>query len=106
MLGEKIRQLRAGRSISQVELADALGVTKQSVSNWENNNIQPSIDMLMKLAGYFSVSTDSLLGLVSELLHHPEQLEEMSEKMRSMGVADATDRITEIVLDLASQHAK
>ncbi len=63
MLGEKIRQLRAGRSISQVELADALGVTKQSVSNWENNNIQPSIDMLMKLAGYFSVSTDSLLGL-------------------------------------------
>ena len=51
-------------------------------------------------------TADSLLGLVSELLHHPEQLEEMSEKMRSMGVADATDRITEIVLDLASQHAK
>ena len=51
-------------------------------------------------------TADSLLGLVSELLHHPEQLEEMSEKMRSMGVTDATDRITEIVLDLASQHAK
>ncbi|HJD22532.1 MAG TPA: helix-turn-helix domain-containing protein [Firmicutes bacterium] len=63
MLGERIRQLRAGRGISQVELADALGVTKQSVSNWENNNIQPSIDMLLKLSTYFSVSTDSLLGL-------------------------------------------
>ncbi|HIZ19629.1 MAG TPA: helix-turn-helix domain-containing protein [Firmicutes bacterium] len=63
MLGERIRQLRAGRGISQVELADALGVTKQSVSNWENNNIQPSIDMLLKLSAYFSVSTDSLLGL-------------------------------------------
>ncbi len=63
MLGERIRQLRAGRGISQVELADALGVTKQSVSNWENNNIQPSIDMLLKLSAYFSVSTDSLLGM-------------------------------------------
>ncbi|HIW72690.1 MAG TPA: helix-turn-helix domain-containing protein [Firmicutes bacterium] len=63
MLGERIRQLRIGRGVSQVELADVLGVTKQSVSNWENNNIQPSIDMLLKLAGYFSVSTDSLLGL-------------------------------------------
>ena len=63
MLGENIRRLRAGKGISQVELADALGVTKQSVSNWENNNIQPSIDMLLKLAGFFSVSTDSLLGL-------------------------------------------
>ena len=63
MVGERIRQLRAGRGISQVELADALGVTKQSVSNWENNNIQPSIDMLLKLSAYFSVSTDSLLGL-------------------------------------------
>ena len=63
MLGENIRRLRAGKGISQVELADALGVTKQSVSNWENNNIQPSIDMLLKLAGFFSVSTDRLLGL-------------------------------------------
>ena len=63
MLGERIRQLRIGRGVSQVELADVLGVTKQSVSNWENNNIQPSIDMLLKLAGYFSDSTDSLLGL-------------------------------------------
>lgn len=63
MLGENIRRLRMGKGISQVELADALGVTKQSVSNWENNNIQPSIDMLLKLSTFFSVSTDGLLGL-------------------------------------------
>ena len=49
--------------MSQVELAQALHVTKQSVSNWENDNIQPSIEMLIKLAAVFSVSTDYLLGL-------------------------------------------
>ena len=63
MLNEKIRQLRTARNISQVELAKALCVSKQSVSNWENDNILPSIDMLIKLAAFFSVSTDYLLGL-------------------------------------------
>ena len=51
--------------MSQVELAHRLGVTKQSVSNWENDNIQPSIEMLMRLAAVFSVSTDYLLGIES-----------------------------------------
>lgn len=63
MLNQRIRALRVSRNISQVELAKRLGVTKQSVSNWENDNIQPSIEMLKKLAAVFSVSTDYLLGL-------------------------------------------
>lgn len=62
-LNENIKQLRQARNLSQVDLASALGVTKQSISNWENNNIQPSIDMLIRLAHFFSVSTDYLLGL-------------------------------------------
>lgn len=50
-------------NMSQVDLANVLNVTKQSISNWENSNIQPSIDMLIRLAEYFNVSTDYLLGL-------------------------------------------
>jgi len=49
--------------MSQVELAKELNVTKQSVSNWENDNIQPSIEMLEKIAKAFSVSVDYLLGI-------------------------------------------
>ena len=62
MLNERIRELRVARGLTQVELAERLGVTKQSVSNWENDNIQPSIEMLVKLAHLFSVTTDYLLG--------------------------------------------
>lgn len=62
-LNENIKQLRLARNISQVDLAKTLGVSKQSVSNWENNYIQPSIDMLIRLSKYFKVSTDFLLGL-------------------------------------------
>ncbi len=63
MLNERIKELRTERNITQVTLAKELSVSKQSVSNWENDNIQPSIDMLIKIAEFFSVSTDYLLGL-------------------------------------------
>lgn len=63
MLNQRIHELRTARRISQVKLGEILGVSKQSVSNWENDNIQPSIEILMKLAEYFGVSTDYLLGL-------------------------------------------
>lgn len=63
MLNQRIRELRIARKMSQVELAKVLGVSKQSVSNWENDNIQPSIEMLVKISRTFSVSTDYLLGL-------------------------------------------
>ena len=61
MLGEQIHTLRTARNLSQVQLAERLGVTKQSVSNWENNNILPSVDMLKKIAQFFGCSTDYLL---------------------------------------------
>lgn len=63
MLGQRILELRGALGWSQVELAKRLGVAKQTVSNWENENIQPSIEMLVRLSALFHVSTDYLLGL-------------------------------------------
>lgn len=61
MLNNKIKELRIAHKLNQVELAERLSVTKQTVSNWENNNIQPSVDMLVKIADCFSTTTDYLL---------------------------------------------
>ena len=63
MLGQRICELRTASGWSQVDLAKKLGVAKQTVSNWENENIQPSIEMLVRLARLFNVATDYLLGL-------------------------------------------
>ena len=63
MLNKRIHRLRTGMAMSQVELANRLCVSKQTVSNWENDNIQPSVDMLVRLAKIFGVTTDYLLGL-------------------------------------------
>lgn len=67
MLNKRIHDLRVAQGYSQVTLAKRLGVSKQAVSNWENDNIQPSIEMLLRLAQLFSVSTDYLLGQETSL---------------------------------------
>ena len=66
LFNERLREIRISQGLSQVELAKKLGVTKQSVSNWENDNIQPSIEMLIKIALCLGVSADYLLGISSE----------------------------------------
>ena len=63
MLGQRIHELRQARGWSQVELARKLNVSKQTISNWENDNIQPSIEMLVRLAQVLNITTDYLLGL-------------------------------------------
>lgn len=63
MLGQRINELRRSFGWNQVELAKYLHISKQTVSNWENENIQPSIEMLIRLSKVFNVPTDYLLGL-------------------------------------------
>lgn len=63
MLGQRICEMRTHLGWSQVELSRRLSVSKQTVSNWENDNIQPSIEMLVRLSKIFGVTTDYLLGL-------------------------------------------
>lgn len=62
MFADRVKHLRQFRELNQVQLAEKLGVKKQSISNWENDNIMPSVEMLEKIADYFDVSTDYLLG--------------------------------------------
>ena len=59
-LGENIYRLRTERNLSQGGLADALEVSRQSVSKWENNSAVPELDKLVKMAQLFGVSLDEL----------------------------------------------
>lgn len=61
-LNENIKMLRINRGLNQVEFAKQMNVSKQCVSNWENDNVMPSVEMLEKMADFFRVTTDELLG--------------------------------------------
>lgn len=65
MLGDRIKLIRKANKLNQVEFGKILNVTKQTVSNWENNNIQPSAEMVKKIAIKFGVSSDYILELES-----------------------------------------
>jgi len=61
-LGENIYRLRTEQNMSQGDLADALGVSRQSVSKWENNSATPELDKLLKMSSLFGVTLDDLVG--------------------------------------------
>lgn len=61
-LGERIYQLRTEKEMSQGDLADALEVSRQSISKWETNGSVPELDKLVKLSEIFGISLDELVA--------------------------------------------
>lgn len=60
-LGETLTILRKSRGLSQEQLAEELGLTRQTISKWELNQSTPDIAYLVRLSDYFGVSTDYLI---------------------------------------------
>ncbi|MEH7612843.1 helix-turn-helix domain-containing protein, partial [Gottfriedia acidiceleris] len=61
-VGRQIAQLRKVNKITQMKLADQLGVSFQAISNWERGETMPDISKLPELAEIFNVSIDEILG--------------------------------------------
>lgn len=61
-IGKKISTLRKEKNMTQMELADRMGISFQAVSNWERGNSMPDISKLPELAEIFGVTLDELLG--------------------------------------------
>lgn len=62
MFGKRLRLLRKKHNKSQLNIADAIGVTQSGVSQWESGTRFPDIESLRKIADIFEVTTDYLLG--------------------------------------------
>lgn len=59
---QNLIRMRKENKISQQKLANLIGVTQQCVSEWEKDNIEPTLSNLVKLANVFDVSIDFLVG--------------------------------------------
>lgn len=60
-IADRIQSLRKIKGVSQEELADKIGVTRQAVSKWESEQSTPDIEKIILLSDYFDVTTDYLL---------------------------------------------
>lgn len=59
----RLRELMNNNKITQQDLASALGITRQAISQYADGSVQPNIEKLYKLSDYFKVSADYLLGI-------------------------------------------
>jgi len=94
-IGKKISNLRKEKNLTQVELADRLGVTYQAVSNWERGDSMPDIAKLSDLAEVFEISIDELLGHSKQTVIIQDILED-----KKVAVKDLDEETIEDVLPL------
>ena len=62
MFSNVLQKLRKDARLTQDQISDALGIPKRTYGSWERNERQPDFEMLGKIADYFNVTTDYLLG--------------------------------------------
>lgn len=90
MFAEKIAELRGARRLTQDELGTALGVSGKTVSKWENGAPEPGIQMLLKLAEFFGVTTDTLLCTGKSVVDHKDPTEALRALYEGLDRKEAT----------------
>ncbi|MFT9055953.1 MAG: helix-turn-helix transcriptional regulator, partial [Ethanoligenens sp.] len=66
MIGERLAELRKDKGLSQKDLANELKISTYTVSSYERDNSDPDDEMKIKIASFFNISLDYLLGLINE----------------------------------------
>ncbi|HLS10433.1 helix-turn-helix transcriptional regulator [Lentibacillus sp.] len=83
VFGTRMKELRKKRNISQEHAAQALGISRARYSHYENNYVEPDIELIRKIADFYNVKVDYLLGRtdiaddddeaqLQDLLNNPE----------------------------------
>ena len=95
LFGLRLKTLRNGKKITQRQLADKIGVSKALVSKYELSAIYPSVEVLIKLCNYFSVSADYLLGLSDKIDFKVSHLKD-EQVMLVVGTINQFEKLNEI----------
>lgn len=90
-----LKKLREDASISQKAVADAIGVSQQSVNKYENHNIEPDIETLIRIADFFETSVDYLIGHTS-----------VRRKIEEVHVFELNDRESKVMEQYRSLTSK
>ena len=72
----RLKELRTNKNITMDKLGKDIGVTRATISNFENGQRKPSLDVVIKLADYFQVSIDYLVGRTDDPTFHRSKKED------------------------------
>lgn len=83
MFGERLRRLRIENSVKQAELGEYLGVTSNTISNWELGVTSPNPDTIEKIVEYFNTTPNYLFGFNDDDL---EKIEKLRNALKEFGL--------------------
>lgn len=96
--GQRLKALRKEAGVSQSFVADHIGVSTQSVSNWECDNTMPDISQIVPLAALLSVSTDYLLGVGTNEYADKEELESKVKEVWATYSVNSTENNADLLV--------
>ena len=101
IVGQRLRALRTGMKLTQVQMAEYIGMVQSSVNRYEAGESEPSFEILLKYADYFDVSLDYIFGRTDNpqgklYANHP-QIEKTAPEM---------EKFVEMCFDPASPMSK
>ncbi|EGL82062.1 helix-turn-helix domain protein [Caldalkalibacillus thermarum TA2.A1] len=107
-LGIRLKELRKEHKLTQPQLADKLNVGKSTVAMWETGDREPDYEMLQKIADFFEVSTDYLLGRVDDphLYSNREEAERAVQKKGFIDLEGLTEEQQKLIKQLIEQMKK
>ena len=86
-IGEVLKQARAEINLSQEEIAEKVGVSRQTISNWENGRSYPDISYVMALSDACGVTLDSLLKGDSKMIKHLEESTNVTKSRKQIAAS-------------------
>lgn len=95
-LGEKLQLLRSKNGMSQEELAERLGISRQSVSKWESGQSVPDLKKLIILSDIYNVTIDNLVKDSDEY----DILQEKDAKDSKVNIIDNDTKLTQVIINL------
>ncbi|MGL9892028.1 hypothetical protein IGJ19_000159 [Enterococcus sp. DIV1368b] len=81
VMPERIQHLRKTKGLSQEELADTMGVSRQAVSKWESGQSTPDLEKIILMSEFFGVTTDYILKGIETVENKDEQSKEIISKI-------------------------
>ena len=85
LFGDRLKELRKERNLTQEEISEICQVAKQTISNWENNITQPPFEIVKRLAQYFGVTIDYLLNFTQD---DADKIEKLKIALKEAGMWD------------------
>ena len=76
-MADRIQYLRKSKGISQEELADKVGVSRQAVSKWESEQSTPDLEKIIIMSDYFNVTTDYILKGIEIVENKEEKVKQL-----------------------------